>query len=344
MSLRFEDVFNDYQLIDYSKALPPQTGALDGLFPTRKVFDMRAEILKSNFNQDTSAQFYPLDVPVKDGQREGFEQGEVALGYIAEKMSLNEQEIFIIENPRNSQERQFYINKMFQDAARIRGRINTRITRLQYEALTTGKINIEDENGFSYQMDFGVPTNHKETYNWSDTKHDIFEDLFKVKEKIQTDTGFVPRYIITSPKWLYTIVKNESVRLQTNGDNYKSRYITPAELNERLVRYELPQIKVDNRTYKERVMKKGKVVDTFVRYFPEDMFVAVPDGILGQTLRGDTPEARGLRNQGIADVEYGDITMVTYKEVNPTRHHIYGSTTAMVTFPYADQVFYGTLN
>ena len=90
-------------------------------------------------------------------------------------------------------------------------------------------------------------------------------------------------------------------------------------------------------------MVKGKLVRENVRYLPEDSFVALPDGALGETLRGSTPERESALINHIATVESGETTITHYGEVDPVAEYVKGTTTAMVTFPYADQVYVGTL-
>lgn len=340
--LRIEDFINDFQLLDYTKSYPEQLGGLEALFPTRQVPDLVADLIKGAFNQHTSAEFYPFDVPTKNGQREGFDMGSVSLGFIKEKMTLYEKEIYYIENPRNSAERQSLLAKVYRDIEAIRGRILVRIERLRYEALTTGRIKVQDENGFNTEVDFGVPNNHKVTWNWSDKTHDIFQDLMDAKNTILKDTGFELSHGIVSPETMATLLQNETVRLQVHGDLNKSRFVTQAQLNTVLVEQGLPTLTMNNRTYKEKKVVKGKVQNTFVRYFPEDCIVLMPEGRMGETLRGSTPEARGLRNKGY-QVQDGEITLTSYSQPDPVAHFVKGSTTAMVSFPYADQIIIGQL-
>lgn len=342
--ISIKEVLSPKALVDYTKAYPQMDEGLANLFPTRKIDALEADMILGARNLPVSAEFYPFDVPTKIGQREGYESGKLSLGFIKHKMKLDEEEIMNLSRPRDDAEVQYIINNIYNDVQKVRERIEVRIERLRYEALTTGKVNIQNENGYTTTVDFGMPTDHKGTHNWSNPDTDVFEEIFKIKEKIKTDTGFAPTRIMLNEKWIYTLLKNNAVRLSINGDNNKSRFITPAELNAALTAMDLPTLITNNRQYATEKLVKGRRKLTFVNYLPEDTFVAMPEGTLGETLRGTTPERESNRINQIATVDAGETTITYYEEVDPVAHYVKGSATAMVSFPFADQVYVGTLN
>lgn len=342
MTIRIDELLSPENLLAYTKTHPIENNGLSALFPTQVINGYDADVIKGAYDLPTPAQFYAFDTPTKIGQREGYERGATSLGFIKEKMKLDEKEIMNLHNPRNDAEARYIMTNIYNDVQKVRERIETRIKMLQWEALTTGEINIKEENGFSTKVDFKVPSNHKETFTWGEDA-DILEDLFKIQNTIYEDTGFMPTHILTSRKWLYKISRNAALMLAINGDNNKSKFITPGEVNSALASFGLPTISIDDSMHAEQKVVKGKLVKTNVRYMPEDMFIALPDGALGNTIRGTTPERESALIKNIATVEAGDITLTHYAEVDPVAEYIKGSATAMVTFPYADQIFIGTL-
>ncbi len=342
MTIRIDELLSPENLIAYTKKHPIPTEGLGNLFPTRKIEGFDADIIKGAYNLPTAAQFYAFDTPTKIGQREGYERGSQSLGLIKEKMKLDEREIMNLANPRTDAEAQYIIRNIYNDVEKVRQRIETRIEQLRWEALITGEINIEEENGFSTKVDFGMPKDHKKEFTWNDDA-DFLEDLFNIQEKIREDTGFEITHILTSRKWLYKLTKNSALHLAYNGDNNKSKFITPAEMNAALASFGLPTFSINETQYATEKVVKGKLVRENVRYLPEDTFVALPDGALGETLRGSTPERESNLINHIATVESGEITLTHYGEVDPVAEYVKGTTTAMVTFPYADQVYVGTL-
>lgn len=342
MTIRIDELLAPENLIAYTKTHPVPTEGLGNLFPTRRIEGFDADVIKGAYDLPTAAQFYAFDTPTKLGQREGYERGSTSLGLIKEKMKLDEREIMNLRNPRSDEEARYIINNIYNDVEKVRQRIEVRIEQLRWEALLTGEINIKEENGFTTKVDFGMPTNHKMTFTWNDDA-DILEDLFTIQDTIYKDTGFNITHILTTRKWLYKMTKNAALHLAMNGENDKSKFITPAQMNAALASFGLPTVSINDTQYAELVMKKGKLVKTNKNYLPEDTLIALPDGALGETLRGSTPERESALINNIATVESGDITLTHYSEVDPVAEYVKGSATASITFPYADQVVVGTL-
>lgn len=346
--MNIADVLDQKQLIDYTKALPDDDSGLSALFPTKKINDFEADYILGAQSRPVSAQIYAFDTPTELGQRDGFQRGTVGLELIKEKMRLDEREIMRLNRPRSDAEAREIVNNLYNDVKAVKDRIDVRIERMRYDALCEGVIDIKEENGYTTKLDFGVPSNHKVTLNWSDPTHDIIGDIIDFCDQIEQDTGGIKlSKIMIAKKWLRQILKNEKLRRTIFGTLEQDKYFSVGMLNEELQRQGLPTIYTNDRMYAvEKINGRTKRRELqYVRYFDEDRLVAVPDGIMGHTLRGLTPEGEGLRNSGIANIEMAGETVITYyQDVDPVAHYVKGSATAAVTFPYADQVIHGTLN
>lgn len=345
--MNIADVLDQKQLIDYTKSLPEDDAGLGVLFPTRKIDDFEADFILGAQSRPVSAQIYAFDTPTELGQRGEFERGSFSLELIKEKMRLDEREIMRLNRPRSDAEAQKIVRDLYNDVQHIVDRINVRIERMRYDALCEGVIDIKEENGYTTKIDFNIPATHKMTLNWSDPDHDILADLFEMKRIIKEDTGFVITRIMIAEKWLHVILKNNLLRKAIFGTLEQDRYFTPSMLNAELARESLPQIFTNDKMYAVQKMngRTHRLETKFVRYFDENRLVAMPDGKMGETIRGLTPEGEGLRGSGICNVELAGETVITYyKDVDPVAHYVKGTATAGITFPYADQVILGTLN
>lgn len=340
--MRIEDVMSQKQLIDYVKNYPIEPGGLESLFPTRRIDDFEADFVKGAYDKEVMADLYAFDTPTQLGQRYGLQKGTVSLYLIKEKMKLDEREIMRLERPRSDFEFRASIDKIYNDVDSIRQRIENRIDWMRYQVIQTGKLEYEN-NGLKVALDFGVPSNHKVSFNWSDPDHDVLEDIFKTTNDIYTETGFKPMHMLTSTKWIYTLLKNKGIRAAILGTE-KEKFITPNELNSNLAAMGLPTFSVDEKRYASQKVVKGKLVKTFEKYLDEDKVIFIPDGVLGETIRGLTPEGEGLRNSPIAQVSMAGETVVThYQEVDPVAHYVKGTASAGITFPYAEQIAIGSL-
>lgn len=339
--MRIEEILSQKQLLDYTKANPPEVGGLEALFPNQTVYDLKAEFVKGANNKEVVAQFYSFDTPTEIGQREGFEKGEVSLYLIKEKMKLDERELMHLRHPRSDAEVMQIVRSVYNDVERIRKRIENRIDLMRYEVFQTGKLTIEG-NGLKELIDFQAPANHFGDLDWNNPTADIFEDIFKISDLMLKDTGFRPRHITVSPSVLQNIIRNESVRTILLGTE-AMKLITIPELNAELTRVGLPTFNVDDRMYAtEKVIRKQRVL-TNEFFFNPNSIIFTPDGALGNTLRGPVPEAEIAGYTGASTESAGSVFLTHYQDVDPVAEYVKGSATAMVTFPHAEQVYFGKL-
>ena len=340
--MRIEDVLSQKQLIDYVKAYPVEPGGLEALFPTRRVDDFEADFIKGAYNKAVMADMYAYDTPTELGQRYGVEKGTLSLYLIKEKMKLDEREIMRLERPRSDMEFQSSVRLIYNDVDQIRQRIENRIDWMRYQVIQTGKLEYKN-NGLEVKIDYGLDVKEqKGDLNWSTDTTDVLNDIFNICDKTYRRTGFPIEHILMSQKWLYTLLKNKTIRSAILGTE-KDKFITPAELNSNLSAMGLPTISVDERRVASEKVVKGKLVKSYDKLLAEDTILFLPGGKLGETIRGLTPEGEGLRGSPIAQIETAGETIIThYQEVDPVAHYVKGSASAGVTFPYAEQIYIGT--
>lgn len=334
-----EEVLSYKELIDYTKTRAPQAKVLEELYPSRKTEALEIRMIRGANNLPVSASIHAFDAEAEIDQREsaGYDVAELAL--IKRKRKLSEKEIIHLEQPRNDAEEREAIDKIYNDVDSLQDSVQTRVEAMRGEALATGKL-IINENGYKATIDYGVPPAHKKAFSWSTGTPDILDDLDAAVDKIVDDTGFTPTRILTSKKNLNIMLKNEKIRKAVFGVN-SDRLLSKQELNTFLKALSLPQIA--NYDAKFRVLTP-KGAYTPKRYFPENAFVFMPDGKLGETLFGLTAEEIELRKKPDVDItEVGNVIIEQYATNDPVAKWIKAVATALVTFPCADQVFMATI-
>lgn len=335
-----EELLSYRELIDYTKEAPVKPRVLEELFPTRKTEALEVDMIKGANNLPVSAHIHAFDTETEIDTREGTKYDMAEMALVKRKRKLSEKELIQLEAPRNSAEEREAMRKIYNDVDALKESILTRIEVMRGEAITTGKLAI-DENNYKTNIDYGVPQNHKGVFTWGSGTPDILGDLDIAINRIVDDTGFTPTRILTSKKKLNTMLKDESIRKAFLGTE-KDRLLTPAELNTHLKAMSFPTIATYDAKYRT-LDKKGKY--TTVRYFPEDALIMMPDGRMGETLYGLTAEEIELRKRPGVDIEsLGNIIIEMYATNDPVAKWIKAVATAMITFPYADQVFMATVN
>lgn len=335
-----EELLSHKELIDYSKNRTPQKKVLEELFPTRKTEALEIKMIKGANNLPVSASIHAFDTEAEIDQREsaGYDVAELAM--IKRKRKLSEKDIIRLETPRNDAEEREAIKKIYNDVDYLHDSVLTRTEAMRGEALSTGKLSI-NENGYKADIDYGIPNAHKSTFTWSNGTPDILMNMDSAVDKIVKDTGFTPTRALTSKKNLSFILRDEKIRKAVFGVN-SDKLLTRQELNAFLKTQDLPQIAIYDAKYR---LLGAKGTYTTKRYFTESAFTFMPEGSMGETLFGLTPEELALRKKEGVDIsEIGNVIIEQYATNDPVAKWIKAVATALVTFPCAGQVYIATIN
>lgn len=334
-----EELLSYKELIDYTKTRTPQKKVLEELFPARKTEALEIKMIRGANNLPVSASIHAFDTEAEIDQREssGYDIAELAL--IKRRRKLSEKEIIHLEQPRNSVEEREAVQRIYNDVDVLQDSVQTRVEAMRGEALSTGKLVI-NENGYKAEIDYGVPNGHKKDLTWSSGTPDILGDMDTAVDKIVDDTGFTPTRVLTSKKNLNIILKDEKIRKAVFGVNC-DRLLSRQELNTFLQSMGLPQIAIYDAKFRTLNVKGNYITK---RYFSENAFVFMPDGNMGETLFGLTAEELELRKKADVDISaIGNVIIEQYATDEPVAKWIKAVATALVTFPYADQLFMATI-
>ena len=335
-----EELLNHKELIDYTKTRAPQRKALEELFPSRKTEALEIRMIKGANSLPVSASIHAFDTEAEIDQREGASYDVAELALIKRKRKLSEKEIIRLETPRNDAEEKEAIGRIYNDVDQLQDSVLTRAEAMRGEALSTGKLSI-NENGYKAEIDYGVPAAHKSTFTWSSGTPDILANMDASVDRIVKDTGFTPTRVLTSKKNLSLVLRDEKIRKAVFGVN-SDKLLTRQELNTFLKTLDLPQIAIYDSQY--RLLNAKGTYDA-KRYFTEKAFVFMPEGTLGETLFGLTPEELALRKkEGVEISEIGNVVIEQYATDDPVAKWIKAVATALVTFPCAGQVYIATIN
>jgi len=337
---RVEELLTPQELIDYTKERQTEAYMGEVLFPERKTEAMEIRMIKGASDLPVSAHIHAFDTETELGSREGADYSMQDLALIKRKIRLNEKEIIALESPRNDQEEAEMVRKIYNDVDNLVAGVRTRVECLRMEALSTGKLSI-NENGFKASIDYGIPSTHKADKTWGSGDPTILEDMDAFVDRIVKDTGFTPTRALTSKTNLNRILRDHRIRAAIYGVN-SDRVLTRAELNAFLAQQSLPQIAIYDKQYRQQDAK-GKY--SSARFLPESAFIMMPDEKLGDTFYGLTAEELELRKNPDVDVSaVGNVVVVQYDTIDPVGRWIKAVATAMPSFPYADQVFIATIS
>lgn len=336
---RLDEVFNTSELINYyrERKLTPMLG--ESLFPEKKIQDIEFDMIVGTGGLPVMAMVHALDTETQLASRDALSKGAAALALIKRKIKIGEKELIKIQNPRNDAELDFTISQLYKDSEKMVDSVRVRVEAMRMEALSSGKVKIE-ENNVKVTLDYKVPAANQKSFSWNPTTSKPLDDLDILATAVETTSGYRPTRALTSRKMIKTICACNSVRQAIHGVN-SDKIVTLAQLNELLVQMELPEFV----TYEGKYRKEGSKGYITERYYPENKISMFGDETLGETIYGLTAEEVKLIGDGkMEEAQMVDNIFVgTYTSIDPVAEFTKAAATALPTLPRGDELGIATI-
>ena len=306
------------------------------LFPNRRQLGTKLEWVKGASNQPVALRLSSYDAKAIRRDRQGIEKYDTQMPFFKESMYIDEQMRQNLNNmidANNTQVVNQILINIYNDEVSLIDASEIALERMRIEALTTGTITLSS-NGQSYTYDYGVPTEHKKTVkvSWSNPSADIISEITDYVEAMRAEGVNITRAVCNSTVAKYfktnTAIKNAIYVFAQGTVNVSTARAIDYIYNETGVRiYVYDNVYVD---------EDGDAV----KYVPDDTFVMFPEGDLGFTNLGTTPEESDLMNSLNADVSIaGDgIAVTTSQTIDPVNIETKVSMVALPSFEMADKV------
>ena len=317
----------------------PKLGDL--LFPNKTVTELKVKNITGADGAPVVAKIHSWNAEAEIGSRDSFSEQELALTFIKKKIPLKEDELMAITNPRTTEELDFLIKNVFNDAKRMKDSVLAKIEAMKMEAAAKGVITIT-ENGITGTIDYKVPSDQKivlagstpADMPWSNAAADILGQL-RTYTELMLGKGVKITRALTTSGVISAMLTNTGIKTAINGSANADKMITLADLNLVLEKAELPQFARYDEVYREQ-NPDGSY--TMKKYFPEGYVSLLPDGELGEGNLGPTPEGRKLIKDGKIS-KMDDVTIYIYESSNdPIETMTKGSASFIPTFPRANEI------
>ncbi len=283
----------------------------EGLFPAKKKMGLDLKWIKTSKGLPVSLAPSNFDAVSTLRSREGFKMTETEMAFFRESMLIDEndeQEIMRVQDTADPYARQV-LEKIFDDANRLidGARVVPERMIMQLLAPTDGtpKISIQAD-GVTYAYNYD-PNNTYKTNNfaeltsttdkWSDTTNsDPLDDVSNAIDSVEANTGERPEIMIVSKQTMNYLKQNAKIRSAILAQNSTANiFMTDARVQE-IFNTELGiKIIVYTKQYKK---EDGSVA----KFYPDGYATLIPNGALGNTWYGTTPEERTLMNSPTANV------------------------------------------
>ena len=267
------------------------------LFPNRKQLGIQLDWIKGANDQPVGLRLSAFDSKTIRRDREGFEQYREKMPFFKESMYIDEelrQQLNIyMANNRNAMADQI-LAKIFDDQVKLITSAYITVERMRMEALTTGTITLAN-GGQAYSYDFGIPQDQLKTVtkSWTDPTADVLADITAIVDGMKAKGINITRAVCNN---------SVATALRTNTAIKNSIYVLaggsiPSVTTERVLNYIYEETGISFYVYDNVWVDENKQAH---KYIPDDTVVFLPEGTLGYTNFGTTPEESDLMNS-IAD-------------------------------------------
>ena len=306
------------------------------LFPAVREIGIKLEWIKGAKNQPVGLRLAAYDTKAIRRDRQGFEEYSTKMPFFKESMYIDEelrQNLNTLMQTNNEQVINQILTKIFDDEITLVKAARVTLERMRMEALTAGTVTL-GSNGQAYSYDYGVPADQKVdvTKVWSDPSADIIGDITKFVEDMKAKGVVITRAVCNS-----SVAKN----FRTNNAIKNAIYVfangTVNVTTTRALDYIYNETGISIYVYDDvYVNESGQAV----KYVPDNTLVLMPEGTLGNTHFGVTPEESDLSNSLNAEVSIieNGVAVTTYGTEDPVNVETKVSMVALPSFERANEI------
>lgn len=282
-----------------------------GLFPAKKKMGLDLKWIKTSKGLPVSLSPSNFDAVSTLRSREGFKLTETEMAFFRESMLVkeaDEQEIMRVKDSTDPYAAEV-LGRIFDDANTLVDGANVVPERMIMQLLAPSdgspKISIE-ANEVTYAYNYDPNSTYKtknfaslttDTDKWSDTTNsDPMDDIATALDAVEAETGECPSIMIVSRKTMDYLKQNAKIKSAILAQNTTATVFMNDNRVKEVFSNELGiRIIVYSKQYK-------KEDGTAAKFYPDGFATLIPDGALGNTWYGTTPEERTLMGNGEADV------------------------------------------
>lgn len=312
------------------------------LFPSKKQMGLDLSWIKGRNGLPVSLKPSEFDAKATLRDRIGVTKIETEMPFFREGMRIGEkerQEILKVMGASNSQYLMPLINNIYDDVKNLVDGARVVPERMIMQLLSTGKISIEANRqiyDYDYQLSKDNQTSLTGDAQWSNPDSNPIKDIKGWQDEIEDKTGSRPtRAICTRKTWNY-LVQNKAIRLDMNPLGGQNIILTDSMVQQYLSNKLGLTVAVYNKKFSTEVGGPSEL------FFPDDVFTLIPDGNLGNTYYGTTPEEADLMSGNTdAQVSLVDnaIAVTSVKEPHPVNVYTIVSEIVLPSFESIDNIF-----
>lgn len=322
---------------------PPFLG--ETLFPNRKKLGLDLSWIKGTKGLPVTLKLSSFDAKTMMRDRIGFSEVKTKMPFFKEGVYIDEelrQELNKVLESNNPAYIDAILGQVFEDEVGLLRSAAVSRERMRMQILTTGTVTMAN-NGQEYSYDYGMANNHKitltSTAKWDNfANSDPINDLKTWADTIEDETGVRPTRALMNRTTFNYIVKNEKLAKNLYVISNGVGVITDAMVQRAVAELAGVTIAIYTKKYKnEAGNATSYIADNVVSLFPE--------GELGNTFFGTTPEESDLMTSSVANVSIVDtgVAITTTKETDPVNVFTKVSQITLPSCPEIDKIIVATV-
>lgn len=321
-----------------------------GLFPPKKKMGLDLKWIKTSKGLPVSLAPSNFDAKSTLRSRSGFKMDETEMAFFRESINVkeaDEQEIMRVQDSADPYAKEV-IDRIYDDAENLIAGAEVVSERMIMQLLSAAdgspKISIQ-ANGATYAYNYDPNGSYKTnnfielegTSKWSDTENsDPLADTETAQGAVEDVTGETPSIMIVSKKTMNYLKKNAKIKAAI-----VSKSDSPIVfVNEKKVKALFSEeLGISIIVYKKKFKDDAGTVQQF---FPDGFATLIPEGTLGNTWYGCTPEERTGMADANADVKViGDtgITVMVTTTHDPEQTKTTVSEIVLPSFERMDETY-----
>lgn len=342
------DIVNAKNIASYLAENPsnsvPYFGAT--LFPAKKQLGLDLSWIKGANGLPVALMPSEFDAKATVRDRIGLDKIQTEMPFFRESMRVGEkdrQELNRLLTSSIQGAESAIVQNIYDDVSNLVKGAEVQPERMIMQLLASGKIAIR-ANRQNFDYDYKMKEDHKETLltdaRWSQKDSTPIQDILRWQDEVENNTGSRPtNAILTRKTWGY-LLNHASIRLDLNPLGGQNIIMTDTLLKQYLQTKFGLSVAVYNKKYRD---EKGALQN----FFPDDHFTLFPDGQLGSTMYGTTPEESDLlTGSSSADVQIVNtgVAVTTIKEEHPVNVMTVVSEIVLPSFETLDNIFAAKVN
>lgn len=310
------------------------------LFPDDKVLGLEIKWIKGAQGLPVVLKASAYDAHAIPRPRIGFDKLSAEMPFFKESTYIDEelrQQLNMVLATGNQTYIDAVMNRVFDDETNLLRGARARREQMRMMALTTGVISVTS-NGQNYDYDYHFAASQKGSVavSWADLENsDPIEDIRQAQQAIYDETGTRPtRGMIDRQSW--TRMKNNQ---KIKNAIFALRPAVGAVTNSLLAEFIAEQC--DNLVIVENSVRYVTDNGSKTDFMPEDTLVLFPEGKLGRTCFGTTPEESDLMSANAANVSIVEtgVAITTIEKADPVNVETKVTMITLPSFEQADKVY-----